>query len=64
IGKIGKTFDQKWDGPFTIIKKYSHGTYVMENETGVQSKPINGDRMKKYRDRLYMEPIIILEKDI
>ena len=64
IGKIDKNFNEKWDGPFTIVKKYNYETYVVEDEYGIQSKPINGDRMKLYKTRLYLELIIVLEKSI
>lgn len=53
--------EPKWEGPYTIIKKYSHGTYQLEDEDGRSTKPINGDHLKLYKGRLFMKPIIVIE---
>ena len=56
-----KGLEQKWEGPFEIAEVLSHGTYRLRNHMGVQAKPINGDRLKAYYDRLYQQPIIVIE---
>ena len=56
-----KGLEQKWEGPFEIAGVLSHGTYRIRNHLGVQAKPINGDRLKLYHDRLYLQPIIVIE---
>jgi hypothetical protein len=56
-----KGLEPKWEGPFEIAEVLSHGTYRIKNHIGVQAKPINGDRLKGYKDRLFMEPIIVIE---
>lgn len=53
--------EPKWEGPYEITKKYSHGTYQLEDEDGRLTKPINGDHLKLYKDRLFMKPIIVIE---
>ena len=58
---LGKTMKPKWEGPFTIIKVFSHGTYAIIDKDGGTSKPINGDRLRLYKDRLYLEPIVVIE---
>src|ERR1043166_179019 len=63
LGKITKTFGEKWLGPYTVVQAYDYGTYVLEDEMGTLTKPINGDRMKLYYDRLNMEPIIVIEQE-
>lgn len=52
--------ENKWDGPFQISRKYSHGTYQLEDEYGNTTKPINGDHLKLYKSRTYLEPIIVI----
>jgi hypothetical protein len=64
LGKITKTFGEKWLGPYTVVQAYDYGTYVLEDEMGTLTKPINGDRMKLYYDRLNMEPIIVIEQEM
>ena len=61
IGAIGKNFKPKWDGPFEIVKCYGHGTYVLEDHQGVQTKSINRDKLKLFKDRLYLKLIIVIE---
>ena len=56
-----KELEQKWEGPFEIAEVLSHGTYRIRNHLGVQAKPINRDQLKPYHDRLYFQPIIIIE---
>ena len=56
-----KGLEQKWEGPFEIAEVLSYGTYRIRNHLGVQAKPINGDRLKIYHDRLYLQPIIVIE---
>ena len=56
-----KGLEPKWEGPFDIAEVLSGGTYRLRNHMGVQAKPINGDRLKLYKDRLFMQPIIVIE---
>ena len=55
--------ETKWDGPFEITKKFSHGTYQLQDENGRTSKPINGNLLKIYKDRKYLELVIIIEAE-
>ena len=59
-----KGLEPKWEGPFEIAEVLSHGTYRLQDYRGIQAKPINGDRLKPYKDRSYLEPIIVIEKEL
>ena len=61
IGKISKPFGEKWLGPYKVVQIYDYGAYVLEDEMGVMTKPINGDRMKLYFERKNLEPIVVIE---
>src|SRR5262245_27816735 len=54
----------KVDGPVTLIRKYNNGTYAYEQPDRTISKAINGDRLKLFKHRLNMEPIVVIETDI
>ena len=54
--------EPKWEGPYEIAEILSHGTYRIRNYLGIQAKPINGDRLKPYKDRSYQQPIIVIEQ--
>ena len=54
--------EPKWEGPFEIAEILLHGTYRIRNYLGIQAKPINGDRLKPYKDRSYQQPIIVIEQ--
>jgi Integrase zinc binding domain/Integrase core domain len=56
-----KALEPKWEGPFEILERYSHGTYLLKNYAGIVAKPINGDRLKLYKNRSYLEPIVVVE---
>ena len=52
-----KALEPKWEGPFVINKVYNNGTYLLKGQT----KAVNGDRLKEYKDQIYQEPIVIIE---
>src|ERR1044071_112272 len=56
-----KELEQKWEGPFEIAEILSYRTYRIRNHLRVQAKPINGNRLKPYHNRLYLQPIIMIE---
>ena len=56
-----KGLEQKWEGPFKIAEVLFHEIYRIRNHLGVQAKSINGDQLKPYHDRLYLQPIIVIE---
>ena len=59
-----KGLEPKWEGPFEIAEVLSHSTYRLRDYRGIQAKPISGDRLKPYKDRSYLEPIIVIEKEV
>ena len=59
-----KGFEPKWEGPFEIAEVLSHRTYRLRDYRRIQAKPINGDRLKPYKDRTYLEPIIVIEREL
>src|ERR1044072_8507753 len=59
-----KGLEPKWEGPFEIAEVLSHGTYRLRDYRGIQAKPINGDRLKSYKDRTYLEPIVVIETEL
>jgi hypothetical protein len=58
---LGKSLGPNWEGPYEIIKIFSHGTYAVRNYDGTQSKAINGDRLKLFHRRKNLTPIIVIE---
>ena len=56
----GDKFREKWSGPFLIHQVWKNGVYKLrETETTrILRTPINGNRLKKYFDRLAWEPTI------
>jgi len=61
LGDITKTFGPKREDPLEIIKVYDHETYVLLNQDGTPTKPINGDRLKLYKKRKFLQPIVVVE---
>lgn len=62
LGTDNKAMQPKWDGPYKISQVFDNNTYQLENPEGVKSQPINGKFLKEYRDRNYLEPIVVIEK--
>ena len=56
-----KVLEPKWEEPFEIAEVLSHSTYRLRNYRGIQAKAINGDRLKPYKDRTYLQPIVVIE---
>jgi len=56
-----KTLGPKRKDSLEIIKVYDHGTYVLLNQDGTSTKPINGDRLKLYKKRKFLQPIVVVE---
>ena len=48
-----KSLEPKWKGPFEIAKILSYEIYQIRNYLEIQAKPINGNRLKPYKDRSY-----------
>src|ERR1043165_4655309 len=56
-----KGLEPRWEGPFEIAEILSHRTYRLRDYRGIQAKPINGDRLKPYKDRTHFQPIVVIE---
>ena len=56
-----KTFGPKQEDLLEIIKVYDHRTYVLLNQDGIPTKPINGDRLKLYKKRKFLQPVVVVE---
>ena len=56
----GDKFREKWSGPYEIFQTWKHGVYKLREKDSarVLRTPINGNRLKKYFDRLAWEPQI------
>jgi Integrase zinc binding domain/Integrase core domain len=61
LGHMTKTFGPKWNDPLTVSKVYDHGTYQLLNKDGTVTRAINGDRLKLYKRRSNLEPIVVIE---
>ena len=59
-----KELEPKWEGPFEIAEILSHNTYRLRDYHGIQAKLINGDQLKPYKDRSYLEPIVVIEREL
>ena len=59
-----KGLEPKWEGPFEIAEVLSYGIYRLRDYREIQAKPINGDWLKPYKDRSYLEPIVVIEKEL
>ena len=50
-------FEDKWKGPFKVIKVLPKGAYHLE---GIRTT-VNGNLLKKYHDRKSWEPIVVID---
>ena len=53
--------EPQWGEPMIIERVLRNGTYIIGNEDGTWRTPVNGDRLKIRRDRLHMEPQLVIE---
>ena len=56
-----KGLELKWEGPFEIAEILLHKTYRLRDYRGIQAKAVNKDQLKPYKDRTYLQPIVVIE---
>src|ERR1044071_6759396 len=57
--------ENKWKGPYTIIQVLDKGAYKISIDGWKLPKTVNGNLLKKYHNREYYEPVVIIgEKEI
>ena len=53
--------ENKWKGSYTITQVLDKGAYKISIDGQELPKTVNGNLLKKYHNREYYEPIVIIE---
>ncbi|OMH80461.1 Retrovirus-related Pol polyprotein from transposon [Zancudomyces culisetae] len=51
-------FDERWEGPYNVVRVLDKGTYIIMDAEGNKDQ-VNGDRLKPYHDRGYLIPEVL-----